>query len=252
MGNSSNPVADPPRDPPDAMGHVTRISMGSSVYDEKCILCGATDARNDDRLNKPCLKADPPRDVPPERYVLLNPGDVICKGDSYYRDGGWFIVNEHGPVGEKIREFDWLFRRRADLAPAPAGVTDGRVQWQPRGGEKFTEAELAKLFNGMVPIQVMAVLAGEHGTDDLRWIFDRMSAALTPQDAAAERERCAQIADAKIEIGNQVIANADALKWPSIADLAAALNSVARRIAEEIRAEPTPPPHAETPTGKDT
>ena len=38
-------------------GHVTRFS-DSSLYDEKCINCGATDAMGDDRLDKPCPKAD--------------------------------------------------------------------------------------------------------------------------------------------------------------------------------------------------
>ncbi len=40
---------------PAATGHITRLS-DSSVYDEVCINCGATDARNDDRLNQPCPK----------------------------------------------------------------------------------------------------------------------------------------------------------------------------------------------------
>lgn len=35
-------------------GHKTRLSIGSSVYDEICELCGATDARGDDRLNQEC------------------------------------------------------------------------------------------------------------------------------------------------------------------------------------------------------
>lgn len=39
--------------PKDAQPHVTRYS-DSSLYDEKCIHCGATDARGDDRLAKPC------------------------------------------------------------------------------------------------------------------------------------------------------------------------------------------------------
>lgn len=35
--------------------HKTRMSA-SSVYDEVCTKCGATDGRNDDRLNQPCPK----------------------------------------------------------------------------------------------------------------------------------------------------------------------------------------------------
>jgi hypothetical protein len=38
------------------LGHKTRFS-DSSVYDEVCTLCGATDARGDDRLDKPCPNA---------------------------------------------------------------------------------------------------------------------------------------------------------------------------------------------------
>lgn len=36
-------------------GHKTRFS-DSSLYDEICMKCGATDGRNDDRLNQPCPK----------------------------------------------------------------------------------------------------------------------------------------------------------------------------------------------------
>jgi hypothetical protein len=38
------------------LGHETRMS-DSSLYDEVCKKCGATDGRGDDRLNKPCPKA---------------------------------------------------------------------------------------------------------------------------------------------------------------------------------------------------
>lgn len=46
----------------DKYGHVTRLS-DSSVYDEVCTLCGATDARGSDRLQKPCpqAKREPPK-----------------------------------------------------------------------------------------------------------------------------------------------------------------------------------------------
>ena len=36
-------------------GHITRLS-DSSVFDEICINCGATDARSDERLEEPCPK----------------------------------------------------------------------------------------------------------------------------------------------------------------------------------------------------
>lgn len=36
-------------------GHVTRYS-DSSLYDEKCIICGATDERGHNHLNDPCKK----------------------------------------------------------------------------------------------------------------------------------------------------------------------------------------------------
>ena len=39
----------------EGLGHKTRFS-DSSVYDEVCIKCGATDARSDNRLLKPCPK----------------------------------------------------------------------------------------------------------------------------------------------------------------------------------------------------
>ena len=38
--------------------HVTRISMSSSLYDEVCLLCGASDAIGDNRLNYPCPVPD--------------------------------------------------------------------------------------------------------------------------------------------------------------------------------------------------
>jgi hypothetical protein len=41
---------------PDGKGHRTRFS-DSSMYDEKCVLCGGTDAYGDARLNKPCINA---------------------------------------------------------------------------------------------------------------------------------------------------------------------------------------------------
>lgn len=37
----------------DALGHKTRFS-DSSLYDEVCVHCGATDARGDRRLEQPC------------------------------------------------------------------------------------------------------------------------------------------------------------------------------------------------------
>lgn len=40
----------------DKFGHVTRLS-DSSLFDEVCTLCGATDARGSDRLQKPCPQA---------------------------------------------------------------------------------------------------------------------------------------------------------------------------------------------------
>lgn len=53
----------PPPSPPSEeekqvvnLGHVTRFS-DSSLYDEVCCNCGATDARGDDRLIKPCPHA---------------------------------------------------------------------------------------------------------------------------------------------------------------------------------------------------
>lgn len=43
----------------DARGHRTRIS-DSSLYDEVCLTCGATDARApNDRLSAPCPRAVP-------------------------------------------------------------------------------------------------------------------------------------------------------------------------------------------------
>ena len=39
-------------------GHVTRYS-DSSLYDERCIHCGGTDASGDGRLDKRCLGSNP-------------------------------------------------------------------------------------------------------------------------------------------------------------------------------------------------
>ncbi|HVX91553.1 MAG TPA: hypothetical protein VHC20_08160 [Candidatus Paceibacterota bacterium] len=41
----------------DALGHRTRYS-DSSLYDEKCVLCGATDMRGATGLSKPCPNKD--------------------------------------------------------------------------------------------------------------------------------------------------------------------------------------------------
>jgi hypothetical protein len=53
---------DPMSVEPDELGHRTRYS-DSSVYDEKCMLCGGTDAPGDRSLQGVCLKADPPLDL---------------------------------------------------------------------------------------------------------------------------------------------------------------------------------------------
>lgn len=51
--------------------HKTRFS-DSSVYDEVCINCGATDGRNDDRLNLPCPKpSTPPADVDEDHPLAI-------------------------------------------------------------------------------------------------------------------------------------------------------------------------------------
>jgi len=44
--------------------HKTRLS-DSSLYDEVCIYCLGTDARNDERLNHPCPQA--PKETPQEK-----------------------------------------------------------------------------------------------------------------------------------------------------------------------------------------
>ncbi len=49
-------IDNPTKIKPDANGHRTRFS-DSSVYDEKCVLCGGTDASGDNSLNRPCPKA---------------------------------------------------------------------------------------------------------------------------------------------------------------------------------------------------
>jgi hypothetical protein len=49
----------------DEHGHATRMS-DSSLYDEKCVYCGATDGSHDDRLEKDCPHKDNPN--PEERY----------------------------------------------------------------------------------------------------------------------------------------------------------------------------------------
>ena len=48
----------------DALGHRTRIS-DSSRYDERCVLCGATDERGSNLLIKRCPKATPDAPAPP-------------------------------------------------------------------------------------------------------------------------------------------------------------------------------------------
>lgn len=63
--------------------HKTRIS-DSSIYDEICTLCGATDARGGNRLNEPCPKAESKLDlVPPVPAALADRPLVII--ESPYR-----------------------------------------------------------------------------------------------------------------------------------------------------------------------
>lgn len=50
----------------DKFGHRTRFS-DSSLYDEKCVCCGGTDAWGDHSLEKPCQTPD---DWNKERYFL--------------------------------------------------------------------------------------------------------------------------------------------------------------------------------------
>lgn len=52
MKNATSTEGAKKRKPPKKL-HKTRFS-DSSVYDEVCIYCGATDARGDPRLEKPC------------------------------------------------------------------------------------------------------------------------------------------------------------------------------------------------------
>lgn len=43
---------------PNSLGHITRFS-DSSIYDERCVLCGGTDAAGDRSLQQRCPKAIP-------------------------------------------------------------------------------------------------------------------------------------------------------------------------------------------------
>ena len=53
----------------DSKGHITRFS-DSSMYDEKCTLCGATDAVWDNKLNERC-----PGPRQKKRSQCINPVD---------------------------------------------------------------------------------------------------------------------------------------------------------------------------------
>lgn len=63
--------------PPDPFGpgHLTRFSY-SSLYDEVCVRCGATDGRHDTRLTKPCpLSVHPYQTTTP---IELFGSDNVC------------------------------------------------------------------------------------------------------------------------------------------------------------------------------
>lgn len=54
-----------PKPTPESHGHKTRFS-DSSLYDEKCVYCGATDGWGDNGLKNPCPQKDNPNKK--ERY----------------------------------------------------------------------------------------------------------------------------------------------------------------------------------------
>lgn len=70
--------------PPEELGHKTRNS-DSSLYDEVCTLCGATDAAGDRRLEQPCQatrQVSPSAEVPDPRDAVVEAArDLIAKWD---------------------------------------------------------------------------------------------------------------------------------------------------------------------------
>jgi ribonuclease HI len=65
--------------------HKTQISMGSSLYDEKCTLCGTTDGLHSwGKLAEPC----------PEALRITAYTDGACKGNP--GPGGWGFVMTRG------------------------------------------------------------------------------------------------------------------------------------------------------------
>lgn len=93
----------------DAFGHKTRYS-DSSLYDEVCTLCGATDARGNDALQRPCPCAEKPSRRAaaaddPGAVIRLRPethnGMVIMVTDP---DGAWCHYSAHERIVSDLRE----------------------------------------------------------------------------------------------------------------------------------------------------
>lgn len=78
--------------------HDTRFS-DSSLYDEKCVNCGATDARNDKRLEQQCPAFVDPAPVPsfPENatFITFKPsGKYYTSGRGYLSEKAWKETHE--------------------------------------------------------------------------------------------------------------------------------------------------------------
>lgn len=103
--------------------HITRLS-DSSFYDEICVLCGATDGRTDDRLERPC----PENPLPPEDAALqaaLAPFAAVGRNLHRDRDGDLCLYRAAGDAegawtitgADCIRAAEATALRKPDMVP---------------------------------------------------------------------------------------------------------------------------------------
>lgn len=109
-------------------GHTTRFS-DSSLYDEVCTKCGATDARGDDRLEKPCPLPDTQdqgwRDIesaPKDEEVFIG-----CWIDGEFQFGKSVCFYEKGNemAGECYEGWFW------SIDDCPESVAEFPTHWMP-------------------------------------------------------------------------------------------------------------------------
>jgi len=154
----------------DKYGHVTRLS-DSSVYDEVCTLCGATDARGSDRLQKPCPQA---KREPPKLHVSGSSSTSTAPP----ADGWHITISRHGVPSVMLVEggsasvwhdFETGMREWAGVAAPEPGKevmpsdqdddpTNARPETSPGVTAGAVEAVLASDETGQIALKVGTVV----------------------------------------------------------------------------------------------